>query len=110
MVMITSVLDLGIANETHPLKMQFNLQGFIDVLTFQVPWMEANFFWVFVSVVVYFMGIALAWLILALAWGRWQDWVFKQHEAGRSLLVYLIVGIIVFYTIIIILEFNGVKT
>ena len=82
--------------------MEFNLQGFIDVLTFQVPWMEANFFWVFVSVGVYLIGIALVLGILILAWGSWQYWVFKQHEAGRSWLVFLIVGIIIFYTIVII--------
>ena len=45
--------------------MKFNLQGFIDVLTFQVPWMEANFFWVFASVAIYLLlpALIIAWLI-----------------------------------------------
>jgi len=45
--------------------MKFNLQGFIDVLTFQVPWMEANFFWVFASVAIYLLlpTLIIAWLI-----------------------------------------------
>tara|TARA_B110000858_G_C17614750_1_gene386148 strand:+ start:96 stop:392 length:297 start_codon:yes stop_codon:yes gene_type:complete len=45
--------------------MEFNLQGFIDVLTFQVPWMEANFFWVFISVAIYLLlpALIIAWLI-----------------------------------------------
>ena len=45
--------------------MEFNLQGFIDVLTFQVPWMEANFFWVFASVAIYLLlpTLIIAWLI-----------------------------------------------
>ena len=45
--------------------MKFNLQGFIDVLTFQVPWMEANFFWVFISVAIYLLlpALIIAWLI-----------------------------------------------
>ena len=45
--------------------MKFNLQGFIDVLTFQVPWMEANFFWVFISVAIYLLlpTLIIAWLI-----------------------------------------------
>ena len=90
--------------------MKFNLQGFIDVLTFQVSWMEANFFWVFVSVGVYLIGIALVWLILAVAREMWLRWVDKQVEKGRDWLAYLLGGIIIFYTIIIILEFNGVNT
>ena len=45
--------------------MKFNLQGFIDVLTFHVPWMEANFFWVFASVAIYLLlpALIIAWLI-----------------------------------------------
>ena len=45
--------------------MEFNLQGFIDVLTFQAPWMEANFFWVFTSVAIYLLlpTLIIAWLI-----------------------------------------------
>ena len=45
--------------------MKFNLQGFIDVLTIQVPWMEANFFWVFTSVAIYLLlpTLIIAWLI-----------------------------------------------
>ena len=45
--------------------MKFNLQGFIDVLTFHVPWMEANFFWVFASVAIYLLlpTLIIAWLI-----------------------------------------------
>jgi flagellar biosynthesis/type III secretory pathway M-ring protein FliF/YscJ len=45
--------------------MEFNLQGFIDVLTFQVPWMEANFFWVFTSVAIYLLlpMLIIAWLV-----------------------------------------------
>ena len=90
--------------------MKFNLQGFIDVLTFQVSWMEANFFWVFISILGYLIGIALVWLILAVAREMWLRWVDKQVEKGRGWLAYLIGGIIIFYTIITILEFNGVNT
>ena len=45
--------------------MKFNLQGFIDVLTFQVPWMEANLFWVFISIAIYLLlpTLLIAWLI-----------------------------------------------
>ena len=82
--------------------MQFNLKGFIDVLTFQVSWMEANFFWVFISIVVYLIGIALVWLILAVAREMWLRWVDKQVEKGRGWLAYLLGGIIIFYMISII--------
>ena len=82
--------------------MKFNLQGFIEVLTFQVSWMEANFFWVFISILVYLIGIALVWLILAVAREMWLRWVDKQVEKGRGWLAYLLGGIIIFYTIVII--------
>jgi hypothetical protein len=55
--------------------MKFNLQGFIDVLTFQVSWMEANFFWVLVSFVLY-LGIAIFFLRL-----MYENQVAKQRKA-----------------------------
>jgi len=55
--------------------MKFNLQGFIDVLTFQVSWMEANFFWVLVSFVLY-LGIAIFFLRL-----MYEKQVAKQRKA-----------------------------
>ena len=55
--------------------MQFNLKGFIDVLTFQVSWMEANFFWVLVSFVLY-LGIAIFFLRL-----MYENQVAKQRKA-----------------------------
>ena len=55
--------------------MKFNLQGFIDVLTFQVSWMEANFFWVLVSFVLY-LGIAIFFLRL-----MYENQVAKQRNA-----------------------------
>ena len=82
--------------------MKFNLQGFIEILTFQVSWMEANFFWVFISILVYLIGIALAWMILAVAREMWLQWFDKQVEKGRGWLAYLLGGIIIFYTIVII--------
>ena len=55
--------------------MKFNLQGFIDVLTFQVSWMEANFFWVLVSFVLY-LGIVIFFLRL-----MYENQVAKQRKA-----------------------------
>ena len=43
--------------------MEFNLQGFIDVLLFEVSWMEANFFFVLVS------------FLLWSAFGGWFLWI-----------------------------------
>ena len=40
--------------------MKFNLQGFIDVFTWQVTWLDANFFWVLLSVVIYIVLIILS--------------------------------------------------
>jgi hypothetical protein len=82
--------------------MEFNLRGFWDVLTWQVNWIEANFFWVFISIVVYLIGIALVWLITAVLREMWLQWFDKQVEKGRSWLAYLLGGIIIFYTIVII--------
>ena len=55
--------------------MKFNLQGFIDVLTFQVSWMEANFFWVLVSFVLS-LGIVIFFLRL-----MYENQVAKQRKA-----------------------------
>ena len=33
--------------------MEFNIQGFIDVFTWQVSWLDANFFWVLLSFLIY---------------------------------------------------------
>lgn len=82
--------------------MEFNLRGFWDVLTWQVNWLDANFFWVFISIVVYLIGIALVWLITAVLREMWLQWFDKQVEKGRSWLAYLLGGIIIFYTIVII--------
>jgi hypothetical protein len=82
--------------------MEFNLRGFWDVLTWQVNWLDANFFWVFISIVVYLIGIALVWLIPAVLREMWLQWFDKQVEKGRSWLAYLLGGIIIFYTIVII--------
>jgi len=33
--------------------MEFNLRGFWDVFTWQVNWLDANFFWVIASLLIY---------------------------------------------------------
>ena len=39
--------------------MEFNIQGFIDVFTWQVSWLDANFFWVLLSFLIYVFLIFL---------------------------------------------------
>lgn len=90
--------------------MEFNLQGFIDVLTLKVSWLDANFFWVIVSVSIYFAGLVLVWMIVMIANELYQEWFDRQREKGRGWLAYLVGGTIIFYIIIILLELSGVDT
>ena len=44
--------------------MEFNIQGFIDVFTWQVSWLDANFFWVLLSFLIYvFLILFFIWLV-----------------------------------------------
>ena len=76
----------------------------------QVSWMEANFFWVFVSIGFYLIGIALVWILLVVARQMWFQWFDKQVKKGRGWLAYLVGGIIFFFTIVIIGELLGYDT
>ena len=82
--------------------MKFNLQGFIDVFTWQVTWLDANFFWVLLSVVIYIVLIILSIQTL----GAFLE-EFKQRLYEKKLrwLYYLLVLVFWFYAIILSLEY-----
>lgn len=82
--------------------MKFNLQGFIDVFTWQVTWLDANFFWVLLSVVIYIVLIILSIQTL----GAFLE-EFKQRLYEKKLrwLYYLLVLVFWFYAITLSLEY-----
>ena len=82
--------------------MKFNLQGFIDVFTWQVTWLDANFFWVLLSVVIYIVLIILSIQTL----GAFLE-EFKQRLYEKKLrwLYYLLVLVFWFYAITLLLEY-----
>ena len=44
--------------------MEFNIRGFIDVFTWEVSWLDANFFWVLLSFLIYvFLIFFFIWLV-----------------------------------------------
>ncbi len=44
--------------------MEFNIRGFIDVFTWEVSWLDANFFWVLLSFLIYvFLILFFIWLV-----------------------------------------------
>jgi hypothetical protein len=89
--------------------MKFNLQGFIDVFTWQVAWLEANFFWALLSVIIYialligiFVLIILSIQTVVILLGK-----FKQRLLEKKLrwFYYLLVLIFWFYAITLPLEY-----
>tara|TARA_B100000767_G_C19502674_1_gene424985 strand:+ start:364 stop:642 length:279 start_codon:yes stop_codon:yes gene_type:complete len=89
--------------------MKFNLQGFIDVFTWEVAWLDANFFWVFLSVIIYIALFISIFIFLLLIINKVTIFleVFKETLFEKKLrwVYYLLVFIFWFYAIVLPLEY-----
>ena len=84
--------------------MEFNLRGFWDVLTWQVNWLDANFFWVIASLLIYgfILFMVSFYLYLKIDASRRKSDERKEEEKQKAIkdiksqVVYILLPLIVF--------------
>ena len=84
--------------------MEFNLRGFWDVLTWQVNWLDANFFWVIASLSTYgfILFMVSFYLYLKIDASRRKSDERKEEEKQKAIkdiksqVVYILLPLIVF--------------
>ena len=96
--------------------MEFNLRGFWDVLTWQVNWLDANFFWVIASLSTYgfILFMVSFYLYLKIDASRRKSDERKEEEKQKAnqdlkkLFAYLLLPLFVLYLFVETLAWLGI--
>ena len=96
--------------------MEFNLRGFWDVLTWQVNWLDANFFWVIASLFIYGFILFMVSFHLYLEIDasrrksdeRKEEERIKVNQDLKKLFAYLLLPLFVLYLFVETLAWLGI--